>query len=103
MASYTTQEEFIEHTEKLYALREKGVKVSSLTSELISFESIEPQIEYFNKMKNCMHVHKNYITCMVKINKNLDEEKAVQHLIVGTEHNQLLILEPNGQQIKLEI
>ena len=48
-------------------------------------------------MKNCIHVHKNYITCMSKINKNLDEEKAVQLLLVGTEHSQLLILEPNGQ------
>ena len=87
MASFDSQEQFIEYTEKLYTLREKGTKVSSLTSELISFEGIEPQMEYFNKMKNCIHVHKNYITCMSKINKNLDEEKAVQLLLVGTEHS----------------
>ena len=33
----------------------------------------------------------------------MDEEKAVQHLLVGTEHQQLIILEANGQRIKKEI
>ena len=41
MASYQSQQEFVDGTEKLFALREKGVAVSSLTSELISFEDID--------------------------------------------------------------
>ena len=31
---------FVEATEKLFAIREKGTPVSALTSELISFEDI---------------------------------------------------------------
>ena len=77
----------MEGTEKLFALRERGVPVSSLTSELISFENLEPQMEFFAKKKNAVHVHKNYITCMSKINKSLDEEKTIQLLLVGTEHS----------------
>ena len=40
---------------------------------------------------------------MTKINKSLDEEKAVQMLLVGTEHQELILLEPNGLGIKLKI
>lgn len=77
---------FVEATEKLFALRESGTTVSALTSELISFEDIEQQRQFFNIKKTAALIHKNFITCMGKINKNLDEEKTVQMLIVGTEH-----------------
>ena len=87
LANHSNQEEFVEGTEKLFALRESGVPVSALTSELISFENIEPQMEFFAKKKKAVHVHKNYITCMSKINKSLDEEKTIQLLLVGTEHS----------------
>lgn len=33
----------------------------------------------------------------------MDEEKAVQLLLVGTEHQQMIIIEPNGQKVKQEI
>lgn len=77
---------FVEVTEKLFALRENGTTVSALTSELISFEDIVLQRQFFNLKKTAALIHKNFITCLGKINKNLDEEKTVQMLIVGTEH-----------------
>ena len=77
---------FIEATEKLFALRENGTQVSALTSELISFEDINQQRAFFNLKRNAALIHKNFITCLSKINKNMDEEKAVQLLLVGTEH-----------------
>ena len=100
LANSSGQQNFVDGTEKLFALRENGVQVSSLTSELISFEDIDQQIEYFNRKKSCIHSHKNYITCLSKINKSLDEEKTIQQLIVGTEHSQLIFLDPKGQSIQ---
>ena len=53
--------------------------------------------------RNAALIHKNFITCLAKINKSLDEEKTVQMLIIGTEHSQLIILESNGQKVKVEV
>lgn len=68
---------FIEATEKLYALRENGSQVSALTSELISFEDINQQRAFFNMKRSAALIHKNFISCLGRINKSLDEEKAV--------------------------
>lgn len=58
---------------------------------------------FYQEKKKLGLVHDNYITCMTKINKGLDDEKAVQMLILGTEHCQVLFLEPNGQVVKQEV
>ena len=60
--------------------------MSALTSELISYEEIGPQREFFEKKKSSALLHKNFITCMRKINVGLDEEKCAQLLVIGTEH-----------------
>ena len=70
----------MEGTEKLFNMREQGVKVSLLTRELLSYEDLQPQMEYF--MQNSHRatgdfLHTNYITCLGKINKAVDEEKTV--------------------------
>ena len=96
------QQQFINMTEKFYQLRESGVAVSALTSELIAFEEIGPQMAFFEEKKNQALVHENFITCMSKINKNLNEEKTIQMLVVGTEHNHVFFLDPNGQAVKRE-
>ena len=94
---------FIDATERLFAIREGGTQVSALTSELISFEDINQQKAFFNLKRNAALIHKNFITCLGKINKSLDEEKCPQMLIVGTEHQQMILLEPNGQKVKVEV
>ena len=48
-------------------------------------------------------IHKNYITCLGRINKNMDEEKAVQMLVIGTEHCDVLFLQANCQKIEKEV
>jgi Bardet-Biedl syndrome 1 protein len=40
---------------------------------------------------------------MSKVNKGLEEEKAVQMLILGTESKDIFILESNGIAIKKKI
>jgi hypothetical protein len=47
--------------------------------------------------------HTNYVTCLTKINKSLNEEKAVQMLVIGTEHGGLLFMDPSGLLIKREL
>jgi len=79
------------------------VAVSALTSELISFEDINQQRAFFSLKRSAALLHKNYITCLGRINKSRDEEKTVQMLVVGTEHEQIIILEPSGQKVKAEI
>lgn len=48
-------------------------------------------------------IHKNYITCLGRINRNMDEEKSVQMLVIGTEHCDVLFLQANCQKIEKEL
>ena len=43
--------------------------------------------------------HHNYVTCLARLNKQIDDEKAQQVLIVGTEQNQVLFIAPSGTAI----
>jgi hypothetical protein len=74
-----------ELTEELFNLREKGVPISCISTELISIEELEKQREYIKKKRNMPLEHHNYITCLTRVNKQLDEEKAQQMLVVCTE------------------
>lgn len=38
---------FVSGTEKLFNLRENGISMSLLTRELLSYEELHPQQEYF--------------------------------------------------------
>jgi hypothetical protein len=48
-------------------------------------------------------VHKNFITCMGKVPKNVDEEKSQHHILLGTESSQLLILDKTGMDIETTV
>ena len=75
MAEAHEEAAFLDLTEQLYKLREKGTSVSALSSELLSFEEVGPQREFFERKKSSALLHRNYITCMSKINKDLEDEK----------------------------
>lgn len=90
------QKAFVQVIERFYALRESGVQISAKTAELISFEELGPQMQFFTAKKYSPLVHENYVTCMTRINKNLDGEKELQMLVIGTEHCQVLFMEVNG-------
>jgi hypothetical protein len=74
--SEADDETFVRFTEQLYSIREGGTAVSCLTNELISMEDFERQREYVILKRNSALVHHNYITCMSRINKSVDEEKT---------------------------
>jgi hypothetical protein len=65
-----------ELTEELFNLRENGVAISCISTELISIEELDKQREYIHKKRNMPLEHHNYITCISRLNKQVDEEKA---------------------------
>jgi Bardet-Biedl syndrome 1 protein len=42
----------------------------------------------------------NFITCISKINKGLEDDKSVSHLLIGTESSNLIVMEPSGVKEK---
>jgi len=63
-------------TESLFNLREQGIQISCISNELISIEDMDLQRDYIMKKRNMPLEHHNYITCLGRLNKQLDEEKA---------------------------
>jgi Ciliary BBSome complex subunit 1 len=89
--------------DKLFSLRESGVQLSSISSELLSLETLPEQLQFARSNYTQLIQHQNYITCLSKVNKSLDEEKTVQLLIVGTESKDLYVLDNSGMAIKKKI
>ena len=52
MAASESDEALIQETEKLFALRERGTRVSALTSELIAMEELGEQRDFIMAKKN---------------------------------------------------
>lgn len=72
-------------TDRLFAMREGGIQLSTISAELLSLESIPEQLNYIRENFTMLIQHQNFISCIGKLNKNLDEEKVVSMLVVGTE------------------
>ncbi len=86
--------------EQLFALRENKVAISGLSTELLSIESVEEQLKFAKSNSSQLLQHQNFITSMGKIRKNLEEEKSVTLLLLGTENRELFVLEQNGISIR---
>lgn len=65
-------------------------------------ETMEEQMHFVREKggTDLKITHYNYITCMTKLTKSLDEDKPVSLLVLATESRNLYILEPNGLAIK---
>ena len=60
-------------------------------------------VNYIRENFTMLIQHQNFISCIGKLNKNLDEEKAVSMLVVGTEQKNIFILEASGMSVKKQI
>lgn len=58
------------------------------------------QMEFSRQNQSQVLQHQNFISCMAKINKNMDEDKAVSMLVLGTEQKQVIILDHSGMSVK---
>lgn len=96
--------------QKLFTMREEEMcGISYMSSRLLALESQQEQFSFINanmaflKQVNVINgsrfVHRNFITCMHKVPKNVDGENTQQILLVGTENSQLLILDKTGMAI----
>lgn len=77
----------------LYELREKKVELTALSLDVLSIESEKEQEEMVTDHLGKEINQINYITCMHKLNKNMDEDKAVTYLCIGTENKSIIILD----------
>lgn len=94
---------FLKLTEDLFNLREQGTKVSCLTNELVSMEDVNEQRNFVQSKKDCQLIHENFITSLASLNKSVDEDKALQMLVIGTEESQLLFFHPVKEEILYQI
>ena len=96
--------------EKLFSLREElDEGLSYMSTRLLALESQQEQFAFIDANMNFLKgfgiqngakfVHRNFITCMHKIPKDVDDEKSQQIILVGTESSQLLILDKSGMSI----
>ena len=84
-------------------MREGGIPLSTISAELLSLETVPEQLDYIRENFTMLLQHQNFITCLSKLNKNMEEEKAVMQLVVGTEQRQVLVLDPSGMVVKKQV
>ncbi len=70
-----------------------------MTLDILSRESEEEQKQMIEDNKSREFRQLNFITCLQKLNKNIDEDKAVSYLAIGTENKEILILDNFGTNI----
>lgn len=61
------------------------------------------QMEFSRQNQSQVLQHQNFISCMAKINKNMDEDKAVSMLVLGTEQKQVIVLDHSGMSVKKQL
>ena len=62
----------------------------------------EAQKKFVEDSKGTELYEKNFVTCMSRINKSIDEDKSTSQLIIGTECKQLLVVDTNGSSFVQE-
>jgi len=101
--------------EKLFALRESRPQdgLSYMSARLLALESQQEQYQFINEnnmflsMSNvaggARFCHKNFITCMISIYKGIESEKAQGLLVVGTENQDVIIIDKTGMGIAKQV
>jgi len=79
--------------------RDGGAKLSSWSLDYLSLEHEEQRQAYVQGKKGVEHKQHTVVTCMETMKKDNDAEDAVSSLVIGTENNQVLILDPSGSKV----
>lgn len=85
--------------EMLSQARDGGAKLSSWSLDFLSLEREEQRQAYVQAKKGVEHKQHTVVTCMETMKKDHDAEDAVSSLVIGTENNQVLILDPSGSKV----
>lgn len=80
-----------------------------MSARLLAIENEQEQLSFILKNMSFLKsvniengskfVHNNFITCMGKLYKNIEDSKSQSLLLLGTENQQIMILEPSGMAI----
>lgn len=80
--------------DKLSEARDGGITMSSRSLELLSVAEPEKQEAFVAKYKDQPLVQKTVITCMETVRKDSEDENSISRLVIGTENQTLLIVNP---------
>ena len=101
--------------EKVFAYREANGpdSLSYMSTRLLALENEQEQCQFINEKMEFLaqcniaggarFSHKNFISCMAKINKAIEDEKTQGLLVVGTENKEILVLDKTGMDIQKSI
>jgi hypothetical protein len=78
-------------------------KTLSALSETFMTLGTDAQKKLVEDTKDTELKQTNFVTCMTKINKSIEEDKSVSQLILGTENQSVVILDPSGMKVVQEI
>jgi len=85
--------------EMLGRARDSGVKLCSWSLDLLSLGDVEQQRAMVASKVGVPHIQQTTITCMETMNKDSDAADAVSSLVIGTENNEVLILDSSGSSV----
>jgi hypothetical protein len=77
-----------------------------MSARLLALESQTEQYAFINENMSFLvgsgiqsgnrFCHKNFITCMSKIYKSVEDEKSQSLILIGTENNEIIVLDKSG-------
>jgi Bardet-Biedl syndrome 1 protein len=85
--------------QQLSEARDAGAPLSTRSLNLLAITNRAEQDAFINAQKNLPLVQLTVATCMETLNKNMQTERAVSSLVVGTESRHVLIMDPSGTAI----
>ena len=84
-----------------------------MSARLLALENQTEQFAFINENMSFLigsgiqngnrFYHKNFITCMSKIFKNVEDEKSQSLILIGTENNKIFVLDKSCMGIQKEI
>jgi len=89
--------------EQLTTIRDAGTALTARSQELLGTEDVGAANTYIQDQKGKPLVRQTVVTCMETLKKDMDDDDAVSMLVVGTEAGQVLILEPSGTQVSVQV
>mmetsp|Transcript_36912 Transcript_36912/g.115586 ORF Transcript_36912/g.115586 Transcript_36912/m.115586 type:complete len:596 (-) Transcript_36912:28-1815(-) len=89
--------------ESLEQARDAGTRLSSRSMDLLALETPDERAGFVEKMLPIPHQQRTLVTCMEVLKQSQESDDAVSSLVIGTEHSQVLILDPPGSAIVVRV
>eukprot|EP00899_Mesostigma_viride_P012791 jgi/Mesvir1/21512/Mv03955-RA.1 len=87
----------------LSQLRENGIRLTTRSLDFISIEDPAARLKFAQTVAQQPLEQHTCITCMSTMKRNLDEIDAVSSIVLGTENQEIVILQPSGTAVQSTI